>query len=384
MKLEEIAKEINARGGKLAGVLVSISVPDALEIPLCKIQQAIQDHPDLDKSWAPETREPISLYLDAVRNITTSGKNGFADFIDPGVCGFYPEQHEGYICKKAATRDRYSNTPVAHTVFHCYKKPSDDLLQQEINAFLDDEDDEFSAASFGLAPAKSLIQANISTDKGSKIQVEGKGLTITLVRTKGTYADDKRNQSEFALRFEAEDGGTDIPPRYIPFVNRLKSEFEALTQSLYTGTQIRELMKKIIREKLNGTPLNGWYFAYSQNIVPLLALQETLRNLAPSIKMVVLPIEVYENSKTSMESLNQLGQGITESLVKDFDLFQKEIEALKSSDSKTRDQTWISRYNEFEALKAKADDIATLNLIFGDVIDSQIKDIANLFTEQFG
>lgn len=360
-QINQIRNQVAARGGRLLGMMVSLHIPEHIKINRAQLAYAISNHDGLDSSWAPDAKHPISLYLDVVRRLGIGAVGGYENYIDFTKHGFYVEEHKGYIGKKIEHGGVNAKIATKHKFFHCVRHKSQSAIDKELQSFAVDFllEDIFGEGVFDSMPQTA------PTKTDGDYEMDSQGVEIHFSRDPS---------SKLGWRISMEGG--DNSNRYLPLLARIQDEFEEAMNEVYSGQQVRELMRKIIREKVNGQPVNGWYFTYKDHLNSLMALHACLKQLEPGIIMPILPVEVYPDQKNMV---SDLAQGLTESMVKDLQDFQQELVALKAKGESVRQSTWQSKLELFNEFKNKVDDLRYMELLALDVISLQLSEIEQIF-----
>jgi hypothetical protein len=327
---------IQDRGNELVGMLVSVSVADC-KIPYGRLRDAIVNDPSLDGSWLPDRRDPVTCYLDAMRDM--GAKSGFT--FNKDVHGISDDQHEGYTTKISAPRNRKSQIVSQHKVFHCTRK----TIKTE------NEDG-------GVKTQSVLLMDDV-------------GIDVRLVRLTGDDKSDKTGGSTF----EIQASGVSGKPSYLPFLERLTTTFNEMLADEYNASQITSLLRTLVRDRLHAQSINGWYFTFMNELERLAALETVLREVSENINFVTVPIEKPSDlTAPEAKTFTSVSKGVTESLMSDINALVKTIEGFKNSDAKTRASTWTKRLDDVNELKDRVETYKATALITSDSLDEMLEE----------
>lgn len=210
-------------GGEVIGTLLSFRCPEQVVIPFYQLTSAMDLNADIPKDWIPEQRNQLSLYLAAMSGLNRTSPKNFN--FDKDVCGFTEEEFGGYFVTRLV-KEQASGRPTSHKIIHMLRilEPVD-------------------------ATANKYKTVDVISDEG---------IIIDLMRVSGDENTDKIGASKFEI---VVNGGQPFSALYQPFVEKLTSDFNEMLNFVYRPKQIREIVQEIVRDKLNSTPVNGWYLS---------------------------------------------------------------------------------------------------------------------------
>jgi hypothetical protein len=325
-------------GGEIIGTLLSFRCPEKVVVPFYQLTSAMELNPDIPKDWIPEQRNQLSLYLAAMTALNRTSPKQFV--FDKDVCGFDEDEFGGYFVTRLL-KEQASERPTSHKIIHMLR-----ILEPVDTA------------------ANKIQYKTVDV-------ISDEGIIIDLKRVSGDENTDKIGQSKFEIIVN---GGNPYSALYQPFVKTLTDTFNDMLNFVYRPKQIREIVQEIVRDKLNSTPVNGWYFTPTKALDALAALEYTLNEVNDGINFMFLPLK-RGGSEADNLAVQSIAAGIEDSFLDELDKLEQDIVTLGESESKTREATWADRLKKLEQVKAKIAEYKEIQLIKTESAELRLEDV---------
>lgn len=352
-KVQQIIEGYNQIGAKFLGAIVQFEVNTGYNgIKVSDINNAVILNPDIPNDLAPEMKNPLSLYLDAIREVSSMHAK---HLIVSDPYKFRVNEHGGYLVHKMSN-DRLSQNPFSHRIVR-----------------------------------KTKTRANLSDGKINLVNASDaeydNACVITLVRESGLPSDDALRKSVLKIH-PTLDGRSSNPHDFEPFIDTLEHLFQEKCDGVYTADQIRDFITTTLQKLRCSKIGRGMWFADVTSLPIIYALRDELRLLG-KVEILSIPLPKYEVSQDISPLVNtglhQVQGLLADSFLQDAQKMLQDLKDLQDKandpDRKVRSSTWEKRLEEFASMRDKIDEYRKQELLSTDILKDMMEEIKEIILE---
>lgn len=339
--LNQLNADFKASGGEYVGSMLWLRV-SAKAVEAREIRNMILNDPRLDNSWAPDTLNNLTLYLQTMSELNRASLGKFE--FDESKVPFTKDSHAGYSVHRLFLR-KDSAIPTAHKILH---------LEKTLTEIKD---------ATGTVVERRV--EDVEADSGIRVECN---------RLSGGVEEDSAGTSEFQLKIDG------VSDRYLPFIETLSKNFEAKRNEFYDSQQVRNLIvDDIIMDKMQALSVTrGVYFIEGSNAEAVEALREGLLKIHPGIRLSVHHVGKFAEGSMLNRTFEEVSVSVTDTLMNELEMLQDEMQGFIDSETKTRPSTWTKREQALREYRKRVKRVSSKLKLDTDILNDMLDDCTDL------